>query len=246
MQVEAYLEHLSLAARRAGFHSRIFAKIGKYELPVLQREGPEAAPHVYLSAGVHGDEPAGTMALLDLLQKKAFPESLSFTLLPMLNPSGMEAGTRENAEGIDLNRDYGRTARSEEVRRHKKWMEGKRFDLALCLHEDVDASGSYLYELRPLDLPSWAPWILSAMEPYTGIDPSEEIDGMPAANGLMAPPPINLLAERPDLPEALLLFHHHTPRCYTFETPASQNIAPRIEAQKAAILRSLDCLLKSG
>jgi hypothetical protein len=62
---------------------------------------------------MHGNESTTTKALFDFinvlntntdLSKKLLSE-FTFCMLPMLNPDGAEAYTRENANGIDLNRD---------------------------------------------------------------------------------------------------------------------------------------------
>lgn len=64
---------------------------------------------------MHGDEPTATCALLDVLSYlgrsggsgavKSLLSRLTIYLLPMLNPDGVERGTRRNAQGIDINRD---------------------------------------------------------------------------------------------------------------------------------------------
>lgn len=65
---------------------------------------------------MHGNESTTTKAIFDFLkflgQKKAFKEEISrflnnYTLyiIPILNPDGAELYTRENSNGIDLNRD---------------------------------------------------------------------------------------------------------------------------------------------
>lgn len=65
---------------------------------------------------MHGNESTTTKAIFDFLkflgQKKAFKEEISrflnnYTLyiIPILNPDGAEFYTRENSNGIDLNRD---------------------------------------------------------------------------------------------------------------------------------------------
>ncbi|MFQ3206638.1 MAG: hypothetical protein ACI9IT_000777 [Glaciecola sp.] len=64
---------------------------------------------------MHGDESTATAAVLDIIQlvtAKLSPslsanwfESLTIYIIPMLNPDGAVAGTRENAQGIDINRD---------------------------------------------------------------------------------------------------------------------------------------------
>jgi hypothetical protein len=70
---------------------------------------------VLLWSQMHGDEPSATPALLDLveylLSHRADPdasavlERLELLLVPMLNPDGAAAYTRENAQAIDVNRD---------------------------------------------------------------------------------------------------------------------------------------------
>lgn len=246
MRVDTLHKSLLDAGRRAGFQTHFYGRVGPFELPVLTRSGEPEAPHAYVSAGMHGDEPAGPMALLELLRNKLFPSDLHLTIAPLINPLGLERRTRENPDGIDLNRDYGRTPRAEESRLHQLWLADKRFDLALCLHEDFEATGGYLYELKQEDAPSHARPMLDAMEPFVGIDPAEEIDGMPARKGLMHPPKDGISPDRPDLPEALYLYYNNAPCCYTFETPSAQNIVQRIGAQRAATLAALKILASGG
>jgi hypothetical protein len=73
---------------------------------------------------MHGDESAASMSLADLiLWFSAAPDSdtlratladrLTITMIPMLNPDGAERFVRENAVGIDINRDARRTATPE-------------------------------------------------------------------------------------------------------------------------------------
>jgi hypothetical protein len=72
-------------------------------------------PVVFMGAQVHGDEPAGTEGLMLLARElvegslqEALDEAI-FLLVPQINPDGAEAGTwgsRNNALGYNLNRDY--------------------------------------------------------------------------------------------------------------------------------------------
>jgi hypothetical protein len=79
---------------------------------------------VLLWSQMHGDESAASMSLADLiLWFSAAPDSdtlratladrLTITMIPMLNPDGAERFVRENAVGIDINRDARRTATPE-------------------------------------------------------------------------------------------------------------------------------------
>ncbi len=122
--------------------------LGQNELVFLSRLG-RPGPRVYLSTGIHGDEPAGLVALRDLFRDNLWPAELNLGICPCLNPQGCELGTRENASGHDLNRDY-RNPRSTEVRLHLEWLSALTpWDVSICLHEDWESHGFYLYELNP-------------------------------------------------------------------------------------------------
>lgn len=71
---------------------------------------------------IHGDEPAGPLALLELFGESLLPRENDYWICPLLNPTGVVCGKRENHQGIDLNRDYSE-ARSEEIRAHVSWDE---------------------------------------------------------------------------------------------------------------------------
>src|SRR6185436_15747808 len=76
------------------------------ELLVFRRYAPRARQRVYISTGIHGDEPAGPLAVRELLKENAWPDHIEFWLCPCLNPTGFPRNTRGSADGIDLNRDY--------------------------------------------------------------------------------------------------------------------------------------------
>jgi len=129
---------------------------GPVEILACRRTVPDPRHRVYISTGIHGDEPAGPLAALQLLCENQWPNDAALWLCPCLNPSGFPLNRRENSAGIDLNRDY-RHLQSAEVRTHVQWLEHQPdFDLTLCLHEDWESAGFYLYELNPNHGPSLA------------------------------------------------------------------------------------------
>jgi protein MpaA len=54
---------------------------------------------------IHGDEPAG-IAIARLLAQATPPRELDLWIIPVLNPDGVAAGTRGNADRVDLNRNF--------------------------------------------------------------------------------------------------------------------------------------------
>jgi murein peptide amidase A len=205
------------------------------------RRTPGVRPRIYVSSGIHGDEPAGPEALLQLLADDVFDSRATWLLAPLLNPIGFLRRTRENADPIDLNRDY-HVPRTMEVRAHIAWLERQPpFDLALCLHEDWEATGFYLYELNPENLPSLAPAFLAAAARHLPVEPATVIDGRPiTAPGLIRPDHDPRLRDL--WAEAIYLQAHHTTLCYTLETPSAAPLPVRIAALVSAVRAGLDTL----
>lgn len=228
------LSELEIAATLSRFELEYYGDHTPAPLVVLVREVSVDAPKLYLSAGIHGDEPAGVLAILEALQQNLFPERLNCYIFPMLNPQGLAASKRENAMGIDLNRDYLRQ-QGYETKCHIAWLDicDVQYDLALHLHEDWEAVGSYIYAAGEGASLDRAQKILAAVEPFCGIDYSPEIDEWKAKDGVIKPP--LEMKDREDWPETFHLLTKHTKQDYTIETPSEQNLSQRVQAQLAAI-----------
>lgn len=225
-------------AGRAGFRMERFGEIAEYPLFAATKRTPGPRPRIYLSAGVHGDEPAGPLALLELLEGGFFDSQAVWFVCPLLNPLGFARRTRENADGLDLNRDY-KDLKTAEIRAHAQWLRRQpNFDLAVCLHEDWESTGFYLYELNPADVPSLAEPVIEAVEKICPIECAAVIDGREScARGIIRP--VNDPLAREQWPEAIYLRAHHTVLNYTFETPSAFPLEQRVAAHRAA----LECAL---
>lgn len=239
--LEPTLDDISRAAKRSGFTVRTLCEIDGLPLLALSRGGPSGSKSVYLSAGIHGDEPAGPLAVLELLESDLSPE-VNWHICPVLNPTGMKAGTRLNAAGVDLNRDY-LALTQREVRSHVEWLgDQDLFDLALFLHEDWESSGFYIYELNPSrDEFSAALPMIRAVEPHCPIEHARSIDGHPVSNGIIIPVERDL--RRKDWPEALYMFTHHNRLNYTLEAPSSFALHTRVEALRDAVQAGVEAVL---
>jgi predicted deacylase len=235
----APFDPLALAARfegagaRAGFRFEPFGDSGGFPLTALTRHTPGPRPRIYLSAGIHGDEPAPPLALLSLLESGEFDARAVWFICPMLNPQGLARGTRENASGADLNRDFRHLA-SPEIRAHVRWLERQpNFDLAVCVHEDWESAGFYLYELNPDGRPSLAEPMITAASKVCPIDQSPLIEGREAKGGIIRPLLDPLGREK--WPESFYLQVNHTRLSYTIEAPSSLVLDTRVAALRAAL-----------
>ena len=198
--------------------------------------------NVYLSAGIHGDEPAGVWALLlwSEINKEVF-KNYNFTIFPCLNPWGFIENNRLNSKGNDLNRSWdknGEVRISEVIKRTKN----KRFLLAVNLHEDYEADGIYLYEpFTGKNRDEVAAKILNAGSKNIPIDSRKEIEGRLASNGVIRPVENDLPKE--GLPEAAFLQRSRSERTFVFETPSEYDLKIRVQAQVAMLERAASEIL---
>jgi hypothetical protein len=234
------LRDCSVAGARFGWAEEILDAIPKPGIPVLSRPASsnlKPKKRIYISAGIHGDEPAGPLAALELLKANAWGDHWDVTVLPCLNPTGFALNRRENDEGIDLNRQYLRPT-AKETLAHTKWLERQAaFDLCLVLHEDWEAAGFYVYELNPEGKLSLAEAMIQAVEKIAPIERSEVIEGRPAKNGIVRP--ILDPHSRPLWPESFYLLMHKTRLAYTLEASSDFPLALRTSVLVAAVNAAL-------
>jgi hypothetical protein len=97
-------------------------------------------------AGIHGDEPAGVLATMKVLETlTSRPMSKGHTIIPCVNPWGRDHHSRVNGAGRDINRDFW-NPKTQEAAAVIRYLSGKEFDLVLDLHEDPESRrGAYLY-----------------------------------------------------------------------------------------------------
>jgi murein peptide amidase A len=234
------LDDLHGLARQAGWRSDCFLQSAEFCLPAYHRPVSQVQKRLYLSAGIHGDEPAGPLAMVELVRKNRWPESVEVWLCPCLNPSGFMRNTRENASGLDLNRQY-HSPDAPEVRAHVDWLtQQPDFDVTLCLHEDWEAHGFYVYELSVGGSVLLGEEIVRRVAEVCPIDYSPLIEGREAHGGVIRP---SLdLTLRPQWPEAFYLMNHKTRLSCTLEAPSDFPLGTRVAALVAGVEAVLDRL----
>jgi hypothetical protein len=192
---------------------------------------------VYISAGIHGDEPASVWALYSWFEMQSESHNeLSFMIFPCLNPFGLINNIRFDSDGDDLNRSWGSTEKSlisQIIERTKPFS----FSMAINLHEDYDANGIYLYEsLDGKMRDDLALQILTSGSKYIPVDSRKKIEGRWSKNGIIRPSPSSLPKE--GLPEAAFLQRGKAKRTLVLETPSEYDLRQRIKAQVAMIQKA--------
>jgi predicted deacylase len=212
-------------------------------LAFTRQHAPRSAlPRVYVSAGIHGDEPAGPLAVRQLLSDNAWPPDVDLWICPCLNPGGFPLNRRENPAGLDLNRQYRQPVAPETIA-HIAWLKRQPdFDFCLCLHEDWESQGFYLFEANPDNGSSYAQAILDRVSQVCPIDRSPTIEGWEAHDGIIRPN-VNP-AKRPDWPEALFLVANKARLSCTLEAPSDFPLAVRVAALVAGVNGALEAIGK--
>lgn len=137
---------LAKAAEASGYHVQQFGEAagGHGLLAVVGGDGDTVA----VTAGIHGDEPAGPLAALRFLRETP-AESLKHRLvmLPCLNPGGWEADARRNKRNLDLNRQLcgDKRRRKTESGMAYKLLAAAKPRLLVSMHEDSSVRGHYVY-----------------------------------------------------------------------------------------------------
>ncbi|HTR43947.1 MAG TPA: M14 family metallocarboxypeptidase [Pseudomonadales bacterium] len=242
VDIRAVLAEIEAAAQQQGWTSETFYTIGDFKLFALHRASRNETnrKRFYVSTGIHGDEPAGPLAALKLLQENRWPDNLEIWMCPCLNPIGFTLNTRENANGLDLNRGY-LNAVAEEIIAHIAWLERQPlFDLCTLLHEDWESNGFYLYEQNPDGRPTFAEKMIEAVEKVCPIDRSEIIEGREAIGGIVRAK----IDPRswPAWPEAFYLIMNKTRQSYTVEAPSDFPLTTRVSALAAAVNAAINGL----
>ncbi len=227
-------------ARAASAELRQFARAGG--LPVLVLETREAAagrPVFYLSSGVHGDEAGAACGLLAWAEANiATLKKRPVLIFPCLNPQGLMLNTRADHRGLDINRRF-HLQDDELCGPWHRVVGAREMSAALCLHEDYDGEGMYVYELSGRR-ETVGHDILGRCARIIPLDFRVKIDGRAASNGVIRPRKIP--QDLPGLPEAIVLYRKGCPVTLTLETPSEFSLDLRIAAQAAFITAAVRTL----
>lgn len=234
------IQRWRVLARTAGCALKTLCKVNELPVIVIESIAAQAGqPAAYLSSGVHGDEPGAAWGLLLWAEKHVREiERGSFLIAPCLNPVGLTLNTRADHRGIDINRRF-HDAADVICGPWQRWIAGKAMRFGLCLHEDYDAQGIYLYELNQARR-SAGPAIIERCARVIAPDPRKTIDGQRAKSGVIRRR--TLPAHLPGMPEAIELHVRSCPLTMTFETPSEFDLDTRVRAQMKFIETALEVL----
>ncbi len=242
--LDQYLKQIDALLVQAGAVCETFAEVGGYALKgySLVREN---APAVYISTGMHGDEPAGPLALLELLEDDLLERNLTFYICPCLNPTGLSLKTRENGlefGGIDMNRDY-ILQQTAEITGHVRWLKKlvpNSPELFISLHEDWESGGYYFYEINCTgDKPERYEYLVDRLKDVMLMEAEQVIDEHEVRReGWIYHEAESDIPE--GWPEAIYMAKNGCPLSFTFESPSALAMNHRVAAHVVAVNSVLD------
>ena len=214
----------------------------RYPLIALCRSSTEEAPQLSISAGIHGDEPAGVEAVLRFLESDAhrLHPSLNLILIPCQNPFGYEHDCRVNGCGLDLNRQFDKpetqAIESEPLRR---FLLNRQIDCVVECHEDIDAEGFYVWELKKEGRSEIAREIVNNIAGSYPITRARKIEGCRVTRGIVHPT-YERIVRTGGWSHTYFLFQNGASHCLTPETPASWPFEKRVAMHLTAIRTAIE------
>lgn len=217
-----------------------------YELPRYLFIGPKGGDdpiRIGIFATIHGDEPEGANAVVQLLSLlEANPElarGYCLFVYPVCNPTGYEDNTRNSRRGLDLNREFWKNSTEPEVQLLQSELWSHAFHGIIALHSDDTSNGMYGFVKGATLTRDLLEPALAAAEAVLPRNLDRIIDGFHARNGIVRrgyqgilsapaavrPHPFEIILETPQTAPQYLQTRAHTVALQTILTEYRKFIA---------------------
>lgn len=228
-----FWDAVETGALESGSLGGFVAGAGAYEIHRFTLRGEtdgNTTVRLGVFATIHGDEPQGASALIELAQlSRRQPEifrGYELQLYPLCNPTGYEDGTRHSRRGEDLNRHFWRESQEPEVVLLEREIAAQKFHGIISLHADDTSDGVYGFVRGATISQELLRPALMAASRHLTVNEAPVIDGFRAHEGVIV-----------EGYDGILSAGHIEPRPFeiVFETPAGGAVDRQIQASVAAL-----------
>jgi len=162
-----------------------------YPIIAIRHITKTAKKNCVILAGHHGDETFVIHVLLKWIQQidKKLLNTFNFNIIPVINPSGYETGTRLTAKNQDTN-NAASFVKNSSVKELAILFDNlpSTVDLMIDFHGDTDRKFSYAYERKIDTLPSLAGIALQEVDSILPYDKSKTIYRSKVEKGVITTP----------------------------------------------------------
>lgn len=155
----------------------------------LGPQGGDAPIRIGIFAGIHGDEPAGSYAVVKLLhlleQNPQLAQGYALMVYPVCNPHGFVHDIRASRNGKDLNREFWQGSAEPEVSFLENELCTRQFHGLISLHSDDTSHGLYGFAGGATLTKHLLEPALLAAEAYLPRNTNQVIDGFRARAGII-------------------------------------------------------------
>ena len=234
--VPVLLERLVRAAERRGLAIDELGFVGGAPILLLRPKITCPGPQLLVAAGFHGEEPAGCWGVLHHLESSDHDEGVNVSFLPLVNPTGIRAGRRENDWAENPNCDFCHTESGvpSPSREGKILLDAidrllpRAHDGFLSLHEDIDLDRFYVYSFEQSTAPgSFSKALVDVESQFF-----EPVSDGPFCGAIVCG---GVIFSECDGSFEDFLFHNGVPRTACTETPGALPFEKRVQANSAII-----------
>jgi murein peptide amidase A len=232
------------ALDRPYINHRVLGEVEGHQILCVTLSTNSQLPTILINAGTHGDEPASVESVLAFLDQNdtSWLKVLRFEVIPCLNPYGYVHNTRHNRQDVDINWAYFRND-VQEIEIFQRFVDRRRFEAVIDLHEDWESSGYYMYEQRR-GTPIIGHELVKRVSTVCPLNTNPCIEGVEAVNSVIEPDSESVTAERgAGIP--IVLFQQHTNHLITSETPTALSMKTRVCAHLIAVQAMIEAHLSA-
>lgn len=220
---QSFVDDLSAICGKKNLPLKTLGRVQDNDI-YLVTVNPKGKPTICFIAGIHGNEEAGPLGLLNWLSQGPKTD-YRILVIPCANPHGFIRDVRRNSVRKDLNRRWCDEEPQAEAEILKKFFDREKISFLYSVHEDPLARKFYVYYSDKEGLP-YCDKIVDMAKKYFDLNKSKRIRGAAAQNSAI--PHNASIGSEQDCSLETYLFKKYKMPYLVNETPGTADLQTRI------------------